>query len=139
MNGPLVYLRSIVIFFAIMTLLFRLSDSSLQESTASFSDVLDLIVNFYFIFEGFLRLSTVPALLEIRRIQMEENIPPTNSLMYEIIRSGWLEILISLLSIAVSFAYNSTNAICWFNLFRLSFIANFFILELPQIEVLLVV
>lgn len=167
-NGPLVYLRSVVILMAIFTLLFRLSDSKLQQTTEFFCDILDLIINFYFIIEGSLRLFTIPALLEIRKrylstqqtsqntthsntsphIHQTATHPPTesptqsltqnNSLTYEILRCGWIEILISFLSIVISSVYDSTNAICWFNLFRLSFIANFYILELPQIEVLLV-
>jgi hypothetical protein len=136
--GPFMYPRLFVICFAILTLLFRLSDRVLQESTASITDSLDIIINVYFLLEGVMRLCTVPAVFEIRRRHFAEDIPPTNSLFYEILRSGWLEITISGLSLAISSQYDSTNAICWFNLFRLSFIANFFILELPQIEVLLV-
>jgi hypothetical protein len=136
--GPLMYPRMLVIFFAILTLLFRLADSITREVTASLSDTLDLIINAYFLFEGVLRLLTIPAVFEIRRRHYEADELPANSLTYEILRCGWLEIVISLLSIAVSSQYDSTNAICWFNLFRLSFIANFFVLELPQIEVLLV-
>lgn len=136
--GPLMVPRLLVIFFAILTLLFRLSDQRLRDSTAAVANILDLIVNFYFLFEGLLRLFTIPAVSEIRNRHYEADIPLTNSLTYEILRCGWLEILISLLSLAISSQYDSANAICWFNLFRLSFIANFFVLELPQIEVLLV-
>lgn len=136
--GPLMYPRGIVIIFAILTLLFRLSDHALRESTAVISDALDLIINIYFILEGIIRLSTIPAVFEVRRRYFESLERPANSLAYEILRCGWIEILISFLSIAISSQYDNTNAICWFNLFRLSFIANFFILELPQIEVLLV-
>lgn len=136
--GPLMYPRSFVILFAIFTLLFRLSDQRLREDTASFSDNLDLLINSYFLFEGLLRLCTIPAVFEIRKYHFEVGIPPANSLIYEILRCGWIEIIISLLSIAIMFQYDSTNALCWFNLFRLSFIASFYVLELPQIEVLLV-
>jgi hypothetical protein len=136
--GPLMYPRLLVICFAILTLLFRLSDASTRESTATLSDTLDLIINAYFLFEGFLRLFTIPAVFEIRRRHFEQTMPLANSLTYEILRCGWIEIMISLLSLAISSQYDNTNAICWFNLFRLSFIANFFVLELPQIEVLLV-
>ena len=136
--GPLMYPRMLVILCAIVTLLFRLSEHRLREQTAFLSDTLDLVINVYFIFEGVLRLFTIPAVFEIRRRHEEEEIPLINSFTYEILRCGWLEIIISLLSIAISSQYDSTNAICWFNLFRLSFIANFFILELPQFEILLV-
>jgi hypothetical protein len=136
--GPLMYPRLLVICFAIATLLFRLSDHSLRDSTAALSDTLDLIVNAYFLMEGVVRLITIPAVFEIRQRHFDSGSSPANSLAYEVLRCGWIEIIISLLSLAVSSQYNSTNAICWFNLFRLSFIANFFLLELPQIEVLLV-
>ena len=138
LTGPLIYPRSLIILFAILTLIFRLSDPILQETTATFTNNLDLLINLYFIVEGILRLCTIPAVFEIRKRCFDNNSPPANSLIYEILRSGWIEILISLLSITISARYNSTNAICWFNLFRLSFIANCYIIELPQIEVLLV-
>jgi hypothetical protein len=137
--GPLMYPRLLVICFAILTLLFRLSDPSTRQKTAELSDTLDITVNAYFLFEGVLRLLTIPAVFEIRRRHFEGNIPPANSLTYEILRCGWIEIVISLLSLAISSLYDYTNPICWFNLLRLSFIANFFVLELPQIEVLLVI
>jgi hypothetical protein len=136
--GPLMYPRLLVICFAIATLLFRLSDNTLRESTATLSDTLDMIVNAYFLLEGVVRLFTIPAVFEIRKRHFEGATSPANSLVYELLRCGWIEIVISLLSLAVSSQYDSANAICWFNLFRLSFIANFFVLELPQIEVLLV-
>jgi hypothetical protein len=136
--GPLMYPRLLVICFAILTLLFRLSDHTLRENTTALSNTLDLVINVYFTFEGVLRLFTIPAVFEIRRRHFEEGTKPANSLAYEILRCGWVEIIISLMSIAISNEYDNTNSICWFNLLRLSFIANFFVLELPQIEVLLV-
>jgi hypothetical protein len=136
--GPLMYPRLLVIFFAVVTLLFRLSDPITREITSSLSNTLDLIINAYFLFEGVLRLLTIPAVFEIRKRHYEEDIPLINSLAYEILRCGWIEIVISLLSLAILSEYDNSNSICWFNLFRLSFIANFFVLELPQIEVLLV-
>ena len=136
--GPLMYPRVLVILFAVLTLIFRLSDRNLRESTAPLSDTLDLVINIYFIFEGFLRLFTLPAVFEIRRRYFAEGRKPANSLAYEILRCGWIEVLISVCSLGISTQFDNTNAICWLNLLRLSFIANFFLLELPQIEVMLV-
>lgn len=133
-NGPIVYPRCIIICFAILTLIFRLSDANLQQSTANFCTVLDIIINVFFILEGILRLFTLPATFQSRKLQSEQ----ITSLTYEIIRCGWIEILISISSIFVLQTYDSLNAICWFNFFRLSFIANVFLAELPQVEVILV-
>jgi hypothetical protein len=133
-HGPFTYPRSIIIAFMILTLIFRLADAHLQERTATVSFYLDTIINIFFIVEGFLRLATLPATLESRKHHKEQ----IRSLTYEIIRCGWIEILLSIASSILIRKLDSSNAICWINYFRMTFIAKFFLSESPQVEVILV-
>jgi hypothetical protein len=134
-HGPFTYPRSIIIAFMILTLIFRLADPHLQERTATVSYYLDTIINIFFISEGFLRLLTLPATLESRKHHKGQQI---RSLTYEIIRCGWIEILLSIASLILIRKLDSSNAICWINYFRMTFIAKFFLSESPQVEVILV-
>lgn len=133
-NGPFSYPRSIVICFMLLTLVFRLADATLQERTASLSYYLDTIINIIFIIEGFLRLLTLPVTLETRKNNKEQ----IRSLTYEILRCGWIEIILSIGSLILIRKLNSSNAICWINYFRMTFISKFFLSESPQVEVILV-
>lgn len=133
-NGPFSYPRSIIICFMLLTLIFRLADAALQERTAMLSYYLDTIINIFFIIEGFLRLLSLPATLETRKHNKEQ----IRSITYEILRCGWIEILLSIGSLILIGKTNSSNAICWINYFRMTFISKFFLSESPQVEVILV-
>lgn len=125
--------KYLAICCTLLTLIFRLSDRDLQDRTNEFSNFLDVFLNIYFLFEGILRLFTIPALLYSRQMQKQQ----IASLPYEILRSGWIEILISICSLIVVNKFDNSNAICWLNLFRLAFITKFYLAELPEVEVLL--
>ena len=134
-NGSFTYPRSIIISFMILTLIFRLADPHLQDRTRTVSYYLDTIINIFFIIEGFLRLLTLPATFESRKHHKGQQI---RSLTYEILRCGWIEILLSIASMILIKNVDGSNAICWINYFRLNFIAKFFLSESPQVEVILV-
>lgn len=129
---PVRYLRGMVITLAIMSLTFPLTDSLSKGKAAEITPYMDYFVDIYFITESLVRFYTIPVLLDTYK--------PPNLIKVSNFEfwstCGIIEFFIATASLSLGYEYNYWGY--WIHLIRLLFISSIYIINLPEIVVLVV-